>query len=198
MAISWESVGRSLADAAPYVGSLLAGPAGGAVGALIAQELGTGQDPASVAAALAGNPEAAARVRELELNARVQLQQLAVTATKNQMDAEQAVFAAEVADRDSARKLAAQQQRDWIRPFIVVVLLAGAIGIAACVFMFADQIHMDAQSALTAGTVLGFWFNELKQVLGFYFGSTKDSNQQVKTITQFAIEDGAVTSEVKK
>ncbi len=69
------------------------------------------------------------KLRELEVNSKVQLQQLAVTAEQNRLQAAAAQYAAEASDRDSARRLAAQQPKDWIRPTITVLLVLGAAGI---------------------------------------------------------------------
>jgi hypothetical protein len=42
--------------------------------------------------------------------------------------------------------------------------------------------------------VIGYLFSESKSVLGFYFGMTKDSSAQTKTITDFAVAPGSVSS----
>lgn len=192
--MNWSDVGKAIGSAAPMVGTLLGGPAGAAVGALVASALGTSNSPESVNAALAMNPEALAKVQELQINAKVQLQQLAVTAENNRLQAEAAQYSAEAADRDSARKLASQQPNDIIRPAITLLLILGAFGILIAVFGgFAEGILKDTTAALTAGTVIGFWFNELKQTLGFYFGMTRESQKQNAIVTSFAVEPGTVS-----
>lgn len=192
--MNWSEVGSIVGRAAPMVGTLLGGPAGAAVGALVASALGTSNDPDAVTAVLSTNPDAMVRVQELQTNAKVQLQQLAVTAEENRMRSENEQYAAEAADRDSARKLAAQQPRDFIRPSITLLMILGAFGILVAVFGgFADGILKDTTAALTAGTVIGFWFNELKQTLGFYFGMTRESQKQNAIVTNFAVEPGTVS-----
>jgi hypothetical protein len=176
------------------VGTLLGGPAGAAVGALVASALNVQADPESVNAALAGNPDALVKIQELQVNAKVQLQQLAVTAENNRLQAEAAQYAAEAADRDSARKLAAQQPRDFIRPTVTLVILLGTLLIIGAVFMgWNKEILTDPTASLTVGTVIGLWFGELKQVMGFWFGMTKESQKQNATITDFAVAPGTVT-----
>ncbi|WP_218190137.1 hypothetical protein [Pseudomonas sp. NFACC02] len=173
---------------------MLGGPAGAAVGALVASALNVPSDPESVNAALTGNPDALVRVQELQTNARVQLQQLAVTAENNRLQAEAAQYAAEAADRDSARQLAAKQPNDLIRPAITIILLVGALSILVCIF---TGIGLEAlQNPVAASTIsllIGLWFSELKQTLGFYFGMTKESQKQNAIVTQFAVEPGTVT-----
>ena len=192
--MNWSDIGNIVGRAAPMVGTLLGGPAGAAVGALVASALNVPNDPESVNAALAGNPDALVKIQELQINAKVQLQQLAVTAENNRLQAEGAQFAAEAADRDSARKLAAQQPNDLIRPAVTIILLLGALSILVCIF---TGIGLEAlQNPVAASTIsllIGLWFSELKQTLGFYFGMTKESQKQNAIVTQFAVEPGTVT-----
>ena len=44
----WAAIGRKVADAAPLLGTALGGPAGAALGALVASTLGTASNPAEV------------------------------------------------------------------------------------------------------------------------------------------------------
>lgn len=192
--MKWSDIGNLVGKAAPLVGTLLGGPAGAAVGAMVANVLGVPNDPESVNSALAGNPEAYARITELQINAKVQLQQLAVTAELNRLQAEGAQYAAEAADRDSARKLAAQQPRDFIRPAITIMLVLGAVGIMVAVLGgWTAETLKDNNSNMMVGIIVGYWFNEMKQTLGFYFGMTKESQKQNAIVTSFAVEPGTVS-----
>lgn len=192
--MNWKDIATKIGAAAPLVGSLLGGPAGSLVGSLVASALGTASDPAAVETALLASPEALAKVREMEIAHQTELQRLAVKAEENRLQAEAAQYAAEAADRDSARRLAAQQPNDLIRPTITLVMLAGSLLIVAAVILgWAKEVMSDATMSLTLGTVIGFWFNELKQVMGFYFGMTKDASVQAKIVTDFAVSPGSVT-----
>ena len=196
--MNWKDIGGVIGKAAPVLGTLLGGPAGAAVGALVASALGTANDPDAVNAALASDPDALARVQELQINAKVELQQLAVTAENNRLQAEAAQYAAEAADRDSARKLAAQQPRDIIRPLITVLVLSGALFMVLAVFLgWSKDMLTDPVASLTVGTMIGVFFGELKQVMGFYFGMTKESQKQSAVITDFAVTPGSVTKPEK-
>lgn len=192
--MNWSDIGSLVGKAAPLVGTLLGGPAGAAVGAMVANVLGVPNDPESVNSALVGNPEAYARIAELQINAKVELQRLAVTAEMNRLQAEGAQYAAEAADRDSARKLAAQQPRDFIRPAITIMLVLGAIGIMVAVLGgWTAETLKDNNSNMMVGIIVGYWFNEMKQTLGFYFGMTKESQKQNAIVTSFAVEPGTVS-----
>lgn len=193
--MNWSDVGKFVGAAAPTVGTLLGGPAGAAVGALVASVLGTANDPDSVNAALAANPDAFVKVQELQTNAKVQLQQLAVTAENNRLQADALQYSAEASDRDSARKLAAAQPNDYIRPTVTLVILGGTLLIIGAIFMgWNKELLTDPTASLTVGTVIGLWFGELKQVMGFYFGMTKESQKQNAIVTDFAVAPGSVVA----
>lgn len=194
--MDWKDVAGVVGKAAPILGGILGGPAGAAVGSLVATALGTDATPDAVSTALLGDPDAAVKLKELEVNSRVQLQQLAVSAEQNRLQAAAAQYAAEAADRDSARKLAAQQPKDWVRPSITVLLLLGAGGIVFFVFSgMADTLLRDATASLTIGTIVGYWFNELKQVLAFWFGTTVETQRANAEVRQFAVTPGTVTAD---
>lgn len=185
--MNWTDIGSKIGKMAPLVGTLLGGPAGGAVGALVATALGTDNNPDAVSTALLTDPGAQTKIAELQINAKVQLQQLAVSAELNRMNAEAAQYAAEVSDRDSARALAAKQPNDVVRPAIVFTLLAGALLIIGFIFTGSGRAIMaDPVATLTIGTIIGLWFNQLKEATGFYFGMTKDAARQNMDLTRMA------------
>lgn len=192
--MNWSDVGNIVGRAAPIVGTLLGGPAGAAVGALVASALNVPSDPDSVSVALAGNPEAMVRVQELQLNARVELEKLAVQAETIRLQAAGAQYAAEAADRDSARQLAARQPNDVVRPVLTFVMLGGSLFIVVAVLLgWALEAIKDVNAALTVGMVVGAWLTMTKEVMGFYFGMTKESQKQNAIVTDFATQPGTVT-----
>jgi hypothetical protein len=59
--------------AAPLVGTALGGPAGGAVGTLVASVLGVQDDPTAVAQAIEADPRALERIKQMEIDHREEL-----------------------------------------------------------------------------------------------------------------------------
>lgn len=194
--MNWSDVGNIVGRAAPIVGTLLGGPAGAAVGALVANALNVSNDPDAVNAALAASPDALVRIQELQTNARVQLEQLAVQIETTRIQAAGAQYQAEAADRDSARQLAAKQPNDIVRPMLTMAMLAGSLFIIVAVMTgWAMDVITNTTAALTVGNVMGAWFMMTKEVMGFWFGMTKESQKQSAAITDFAVAPGTVTSD---
>lgn len=192
--MNWSDIGSLVGKAAPIVGTLLGGPAGVAVGALVASALNVPNDPDAVNVALAGNPDAMIRIAELQTNARVELEKLTVQAETIRLQAAGAQYAAEAADRDSARKLASQQPNDMVRPILTFVMLGGSLFVVVAVLIgWATEAIKDPVASLTIGMVLGLWLGMTKEVMGFWFGMTKESQKQSAAITDFAVAPGTVT-----
>lgn len=79
MSVSWKDVGGAVARFAPVVGTILGGPAGavvGAAGALVASALGVPPTPDEVQKAMTVDPQAAVKIKELEVTRQVELQKL--------------------------------------------------------------------------------------------------------------------------
>jgi uncharacterized membrane protein YeaQ/YmgE (transglycosylase-associated protein family) len=62
----WDSIKDTVGSVAPIAGSLLGGPAGSAVGSMVASALGVSSTPDAVAAAIKSDPQAAIKIRQIE------------------------------------------------------------------------------------------------------------------------------------
>ena len=83
--MEWKDVANVVGKAAPILGTLLGGPAGAAVGALVASALGTGNSPDEVSQALVSNPEAAVKLKEIESKRQVDLQTILMQSEGNRL-----------------------------------------------------------------------------------------------------------------
>ncbi|PWW41608.1 hypothetical protein DFO83_101300 [Idiomarina loihiensis] len=72
----WDKVKEFIGGAAPVVGSLLGGPAGGATGSLIASWLGVEDSPEKVLEKLQTDPKAMVELKRMESEERKQLREL--------------------------------------------------------------------------------------------------------------------------
>lgn len=191
-------IAMALAQFAPMIAGWLGGSkaedvASKVVG--IAQTV-TGQSaPDAALAALQADPNLSLQFQKAVLDQQAQLAQTAAQLQEAQMSYEKDIYAAEAADRDSARKLAAQQPNDWVRPTVTIALLLGCL---AVVFLMLDgraqSVMKDPTAAGTIGIVIGYLFNELKTALGFYFGMTQDSSRTNAVVRDFAVSPGTVSA----
>lgn len=86
--MKWSDVGELVGKAAPLVGTVIGGPAGGAIGAIVAQALGTEATPEAVSTALAADPDAVLKLKEVESNNSVRFQELAFQHAGNVLQAD--------------------------------------------------------------------------------------------------------------
>jgi len=98
--MDWENLGsKLLGGGLPLLGSLIGGPAGAAVGTLIASALGVKDTPEAVAQAL-NDPQAMIKLRELELNHEKDLQQMYLVAESTNLLAVNETYRSEIASSD--------------------------------------------------------------------------------------------------
>lgn len=90
--MDWKDIQGDIAAAAPVLGTLIGGPAGAAIGSLVASALGASNDPAAVQQALKTNPDAAVKLRQIEADQATRLQELTVTAENNRLVADTAAI----------------------------------------------------------------------------------------------------------
>jgi len=175
---TWGNVVNSIAGAAPLLGSLF-GPAGTAVGAvasaglkLVATALGCEPTQDAITAAIAADPNAALKLKEFEMNHKLELEKLAIQE-----------FGMEVADKDSARKRQGEHEKTTGKSDLFLYMLAGwcilaPIGIIL-VLMFRGFPNMETSVALLVGGFLGIIVGEYRTVTGYFFGTNR--NSQMKT-----------------
>ena len=154
-----------LKGVAPALATAVAGPAGGAAVAWIADKLGV--DDATVEGvtnALAGNPDLTFKLKELDLE-------------YAKLDAQ---------DRDSARQaytsVATSEYATKLDKAVVPILALGTVGIAFLligILMF-KNVPTDQQQIIIFA--LGFITSASSQVLSFYFGSSQGSKEKSKEI----------------
>ena len=141
-----------------------AGPLGGVAVTALANKFGVSDSIDAVAKAIAGDPQAAQKLQELELE-------------YAKLDAQ---------DRDSARKayatVATSENATKLEKLVVPVLALGVVGLAfglIGVLMFVDTPNDQQQLVIFA---LGFITSAAGQVLSFYFGSSQGSKDKTENM----------------
>ena len=150
---------------APAVATAVGGPLGGLAVTAIANKFGVADDVQAVAKAIAGDPEAASKLAELDLKQ----------------------FELENADRDSARHMqetALQQDDKFAKHFIYWFAWFWSIG--SMVYFFAITFGTVPASGKDFGNIiLGFLLGTaVATIISFFYGSSKSSKDKTDTMSK--------------
>jgi hypothetical protein len=165
--MNWSDLKSVVSKAAPVVGTLLGGPAGAAVGGLVAAALGTDNTPDAVSAALIGNPDAIVKLQELQTNAKVQLQQLAVTAEQNRL-----------ADVQNARARQTANPKDYTPQCLAAGVTVGFFCVLGAVMLADLPQGVHDLLLVMVGALQTAW----TAIISYYFGSSKESANKTQMI----------------
>jgi hypothetical protein len=154
--MDWKEVGKKVAVAAPALGMAMAGPGGAAVGAMVAAAFGVEGNPDSVASVVS-SPDAAVRLRELELRNAEVLASLAVQQIQ-----------AELNDVQNARTI----HRDhWMPSALTIGLAAMVAGMVAALMLIDTPKSNESVIYLIAGQLIGAFATAVAYWLGSSRGS---------------------------
>jgi hypothetical protein len=150
---------------APAVATAVGGPLGGLAVTAIANKFGVADDVKAVAQAIAGDPEAATKLAELDLRQ----------------------FEMENADRDSARHMqetALNQDDKFAKHFIYWFAWFWSVG--SMVYFFAITFGQVPASGKDFGNIiLGFLLGTaVATIISFFYGSSKSSKDKSDTLSK--------------
>jgi len=187
--MQWSDLKNDIGKAAPILGTLVGGPLGGAVGGLISAALGTANTPDAVSAALATDPAAAEKIAELQINAKVQLQQIQAADTLAQLTAANNAYATEVDDRKDARKRQ-METKDWFPSALAIFVTLGFFGSLAMLCF----VEIPKANGPVVYLMIGSLGTAWAAVMNYEYGSTRIGSAQTSKVTDFAISPGSVSS----
>lgn len=185
MDIQWSGVVASIKKVAPMLGSLIGGPAGGAVGviagsavSMVASALGIEPTHEAIADALANNPDALMKLRELELNNAVSLQQLMLQQQ-----------AAEFADTANARNRQIEHEKATGKSDVNLYALAwtiifGFFGLTLALLYCTYSGNPITDQTGVLYMLLGTLATSFGMVVGYFFGSSKSSAEKSALLMQ--------------
>ncbi|KVH51164.1 hypothetical protein [Burkholderia diffusa] len=163
--MDWSDLANNVGKAAPLLGALLNGPARASAGALIAAMFDTDATPQAVAAELADDPETHDKLLALQ----ALIQALPPSPMTNGPSP-----AFPPTDPTTPPAHTPHSTHEWVRPAIIFVLLAGALGIVAAILSgVSGELLKNSTASLTVGALIAYWFAEVKGALAFYFGESK-------------------------
>lgn len=155
--MSWSDLGKTIAGYAPLLGSVVGGPAGGAIGSVLASAFGSENTPLSIIAAIESDPEAAIKLKQVELTHKVELEKIAVDLAKT-----------EILDKQSARK---EHKHSNMPSILSVALTVFIIGIVSTLFYTEPPTGAREVLFMILGVVIKEWSNSLH----YWYGTTRSS-----------------------
>ena len=165
MGFDWKSL---LGNVAPLLGTAIGGPFGALAGTAVKAALGLADDSDENAIKVAmqkATPEQLLALQNAERQFKLDMEKLNVDVMKIDAD-----------DRNSARTREATV-KDNTTKWLAGLAVCGSLGASGYVI-----IHglggMDKDAALLVGTIIGYLFNDAKQVYSYYFGSSSSSKSK--------------------
>jgi hypothetical protein len=161
--MNWSDIKETVASAAPLVGTLLGGPAGSAVGSLVAGALGVEESPAAVMRAL-GDPDKAAELQRWAYEHQERLESIRLETLR-----------AELADTADARK----NHKDSNMPaFITVAMTLILGGLLYTLFSFEIPESNKEVAYMLFGQASALWAASIS----YWVGTTRSSSDKTKLI----------------
>lgn len=178
--MKWADLKPIVAKAAPVVGTLIGGPAGAAVGGIVAAALGVDSTPEAVARAIQNDPDAAIKLAQLQSDERVTLQRLAAD-----------MALAELADVQNARSRDVDMRRagfDNTRADKMIlaafVLLGGIILALLSPMLIEYETGLPETVTAVLSTMAGMLLKMLSDAYQFEFGSSRGSVAKTAMLEQ--------------
>jgi len=179
--MSWEDIGNFVKKGAPLLGSLIGGPAGGAVGSLVAGIFGE-NNPQELMEKLNADPEAMTKLRELEMKHRERLEELSIEAARIQLQETQAFFADTQSARQRETSIVQPTGKKDVNLYILAWVVVGGFFLLTGLMMIIPELESRSSNAMVnimfGGLVSGF-----ATVLGYFFGSSKSSAEKTQLLT---------------
>jgi hypothetical protein len=145
---------------APGLATLVAGPMGGLAVKAIASKFGVEDTLEAVTAAIQSDPEAAMKLREIDLKE----------------------IEAHAKDRDSARNretaIATSDKAPMLNKVVTPVLALGVVGLSFALFAVLIFVNVKPEAKDILIYILGVLSAAVTQILSYYFGSSQGSKDK--------------------
>jgi len=180
MSFNFSDVGKLIAQSAPLLGGALAGPAGATIGSLIATKFGgDNAHPDTLRTLINADPQAAIKLKELELEHQLALERLMIQSEQT----EQQICAD---DRASARLREAEvdktpvEQRDKTPARLAYLLTIGVLWALGCLLYFPVPPQNHELLCVFLPTLLPVWIG----AMAYYHGSSAGSRSKDRKLMQ--------------
>jgi len=168
-----------LQTVAPTLAATASGPFAPLVGPLVAKIFGSADPKALEPALLTATPEQLLALKQADDDLQIQLKQLGISEEKLAFDDTASARSMEVATKDATPGRLA-----WL-------LIGGFLGLAAfecgaMIFWPKQWAALPGDAMGLIGIIFGYLASEAKQAAGFYFGSSADSQDKTRTLSEIA------------
>lgn len=180
--MDWASIGKLIGTAAPIVGTAIGGPAGAAIGSLVAGVLGVENTPDSVAEAIKADPNIVVKLKELEFKAH----ELDVKAVEVARQAELEELRIKLEDVQSARSRQVEHEKVTGKTDVNLYLLAWTIVLGFFALVCASIFVEIKDSTGTVFMLMGTMATGFGMVLQYFFGSSKGSVEKSAQIVSLS------------
>lgn len=176
--MDWSGIGKLLGVAAPIVGTALGGPAGAAVGSLVAGLLGVDNEPDAVANAVKADPNIIVKLKQLEVDA----QKLHYDAVDKERLAELEAVRMQLADVMNARGRQVEHERVTGKSDINLYVLAWVVIVGFFTLIGMTMFIEIKDSTGTVFMLMGTLSAGFGAVIQYFFGSSKSSTDKTKEL----------------
>ena len=180
--MDWGSIGKLIGVAAPIVGTALGGPAGAAVGSMVAGLLGVEDTPDAVASAIKADPNIVVKLKELEVEAH----RLELEATDKARLAELEAVRMQLADVTNARNRQVEHERATGKSDINLYVLAWVVVFGFFVLVGMTMFVKIEDSTGAVFMLFGTMATGFGMVLQYFFGSSASSSKKTTDLVNIA------------
>jgi len=171
--MDWSKVASLIKKSAPILGTVIAGPAGGAIGgvvSLVADAFGVedASDPEEIFNAITADPEAMVKLKQIQADNEVKLKELALQSDQAHLADVQSARARQVAIETSTGR---RDLNLYVLAWLVVFGFFASI--VTLIFRPLEDDLTGVVFLLFGALVAGF-----SQVMNYFFGSSKSSTDK--------------------
>lgn len=194
--MDWKDVGKKVAGFAPLLGGALGGPAGAALGSIIAATLGTEAEPDAIMSAIERDPAAAAKLQGIQAEQRTRLAEIQAQRAVQEEQAETERLRIAALDRDAARARDVKVREfdprnrradmiiklDYLGLALMLGAMFGGLWLTKDMEPSAARMVLDVINS-TVSMLAGIFVAGLRDVHVFEFGSSRGSSEKQDTIS---------------
>lgn len=174
-----KELGETIAKyGAPLLGTVIGGPAGAAIGQIIASEFGGSIDDTNdLMKKIIADPNASVKIAEIQANCKIQLQRITMQNAQNELEAQTAQIESDRLDRMDARKSNIATQS--IMPEAISITII--IGFFACFYIIA-QFTQQKEDHDILYLLIGAIVSAFTGVWNYWLGSSSGSRDKDQAI----------------